>query len=238
MEETTITAKAILFDMDGTLIDSTAGVVGAWEYFAKQYPGLDVKEIIRTSHGVRTIDNLKKWCPDIPADELEDAVTQFEIEIVNSARRNEEEGRTGIVLLPGAKELIDIVGDSGWAICTSAALTYATAALETVGIPIPPAFVVAEDVPRGKPFPDPYLLGAEKCGVDIAQCIVFEDAPSGVASGKAAGAKVIAVCTSHSRERMEQTEPDYLVDDLTWVTMRKTGDSIVVGIRKPSNNQS
>jgi glycerol 3-phosphatase-1 len=108
---------------------------------------------------------------------------------------------------------------------------YGTQALRLSGIKQPDIFVVADDVTRGKPFPEPYLMTAEKLNVDPAKCksfllcfkhiltaiegVVIEDAPAGVTSGKAAGCKVIAVCTSHSRERMAQTEADWLIEDLT-----------------------
>jgi len=220
MHEIKFVVDAILFDMDGTLIDSTAGVTGAWDYWGKKYPHLNIHEILRTSHGVRTIDNLRKWNPEIPEDQLEAHVNEFEIEIVNSSKRNEAQGQTGIILLPGVQKLIDSLGSLGdWAICTSAATAYATAALKSVNLPVPAAFVTADDVTNGKPFPDPYILGAAKCKAKPERCLVVEDAPSGVASGKAAGAQVLAVCTSHTRERMQQTEPDILVNDLTSVSL-------------------
>ena len=120
-----------------------------------------------------------------------------------------------------------------WAICTSATNTYATAALQKAGIPKPEAFVVSEDVEKGKPEyvrpgspielgcadagprPDPYLLGAKKCGVDTKRCLVVEDAPAGVKSGRAAGCKTLALLTSHTREQIETAQPDFVVKDLS-----------------------
>jgi len=87
-------------------------------------------------------------------------------------------------------------------------------------------------VPRGKPFPDPYLLGARRCDADIERCIVVEDAPSGVESGKAAGARVIAVCTSHTRERMLETKPDFIVKDLSYVSIERVPEGFEVTIIK------
>jgi len=232
--ETKFTVDAILFDMDGTLIDSTAGVVGAWEYWGRKNPELNIHEILRTSHGVRTIDNLRKWCPNIPEAELDEHVNEFEMMIVECSKQNEAAGKAGIVLLPGVKDLLPkLAGQSGWAICTSATTAYATAALETAHIPMPSVFVTADDVSRGKPYPDPYLLGAKKSGVPIENCLVVEDAPTGIASGKASGAKVLAVCTSHTRERMVATEPDFLVPDLTYFSIKRLGDGkLEITIRK------
>jgi len=233
MSETKFIVDAILFDMDGTLLDSTASVQRAWEYWGRLYPHLDIHEILRTSHGVRTIDNLRKHNPEIPEADLQGKVYDFEMAIVNESKAAEARGETGIVLLPGVMELLNALGDKGWAICTSATHAYADGALEAAHIPQPPVFVTADDVARGKPFPDPYLLGAEKSGVDPTRCLVVEDAPSGIASGKSARCKVVAVCTSHTRERMLQTEPDVLINDLTSMSIEKVAEGIEVTISKP-----
>jgi glycerol 3-phosphatase-1 len=122
-----------------------------------------------------------------------------------------------------------------WAICTSATRAYATSALGLTGIPIPDVFVASEDVQQGKPFPDPYLLGAKKCDVNPENCtphpfihlvlqeltpiclpgLVFEDAPNGIRSGNAAGCKTVGLLTTHSREQIENAKPDFIVKDLT-----------------------
>lgn len=124
-----------------------------------------------------------------------------------------------------------------WAICTSATRIYATSALSSAGVPMPDVFVTSEDVVRGKPDPDPYLLGAQKCGIKPENCqwcflhpfkhhrpitlffpsgVVFEDAPSGIRSGRAAGCKTIALLTTHSRQQIEAAQPDFIVKDLSW----------------------
>ncbi|KLO18045.1 phosphatase [Schizopora paradoxa] len=221
------TFDAVLFDMDGTLIDSTAGVVGAWHTFKIKYPTLDITEILNTSHGVRTVDNLRLHCGITDPDELESEAVRFEEEIVNSSRTD---GIDGIVRLPGVSEVIDslfLASDSSptrWAICTSATRAYATQALQIAGIPQPKNFVCAEDVTKGKPYPDPYLLGAKMCGVEPSRCLVFEDAPSGISSGRAAGCKTLAVVTTHSKESMQKTGADYLVKNLSEVKLELTLD--------------
>lgn len=102
-----------------------------------------------------------------------------------------------------------------WAIVTSATNKYASRALSTSSIPAYPALVTADDVVRGKPNPEPYLAGAKKLGLDAASCIVVEDAPTGIKSGVACGAKVLAVCTSHTREELEGLGAEWIVEDLT-----------------------
>ncbi|KAG8839264.1 hypothetical protein FRB91_007115, partial [Serendipita sp. 411] len=215
------TFDAILFDMDGTLVDSTPGVEGAWATFAKEYGIENVQEVIQLAHAVRTVENLKRFCGITDPEELEREANRFELEIVNASKRD---GRTGILILPSAKETLAPLqvgtpkeGKQIWAICTSgvyqpsslhqathsirniysshrniATRAYANAALENVGITQPEAFVTAGDVTRGKPDPEPYLIGAKLCGVDPSRCLVVEDAPNGIRSGKAAGAKVLA----------------------------------------------
>jgi len=232
------TVDAILFDMDGTLVNSTEGVVGAWETFAKLYPGLDIKTILSSSHGVRTIDNLRKHCGITDEVELEKQAVLFEKAIVDSSTAN---GRKGITLLPGVKDIIDELTagpedtQTRWAVCTSATRYYASGALTLTGIPKPKVFVTAEDVEKGKPFPDPYLLGAKSCGYEPERCLVVEDAPAGVRSGRAAGCKVIGLLTTHPKEQVEAANPDFLVRDLASVSMKKTPAGIEVVVQMNSS---
>lgn len=222
MSDTVFSADAILFDMDGTLVDSTDGVVGAWETFQESYPDIDINKILKSSHGIRTVDNLREHCRIQDPDILEKEARRFEQAIVTSSKKN---GRGGIQILPGVKQIVSKLSQiptsssPRWAICTSATREYAKAALNSAGFPQPDIFVVAEDVEQGKPNPDPYLLAARKCGADSARCVVFEDAPSGVRSGRAAGCKVVGLLTTHSREQMEEAEPDILVKDLSNISI-------------------
>ncbi|KAG8720312.1 hypothetical protein FRC08_000608 [Ceratobasidium sp. 394] len=235
----TLTAKALLFDMDGTLVESTAAIEGAWATYGQRYPHLDIPSILKTAHGIRSVDNMRRHVlpPGTPEAECEAEADRFEIEIVASAKRAKDLGKHGIVYLPGTESILAVARAAkppaprlAWAICTSATPVYAASALQTVGIPVPAAFVTARDVPRGKPFPDPYLQGAEKCSVDPKDCVVFEDAPSGIRSGKAAGCKVIALLTSHSREAVEAAEPDVIVQDLSHVVATWDGDLFILQI--------
>ncbi|KAJ3576188.1 hypothetical protein NP233_g600 [Leucocoprinus birnbaumii] len=237
MSEVVFTVDAILFDMDGTLVDSTAGVVGAWETFKESYPDIDVSEILSCEHWLSlylvaklpTSSATKSSIAWIGSSRFKREAQRFEEAIVTSSTKN---GRRGIVMLPGTEEIINEIKpyltlpSPKWAICTSATRIYATAALKSAKIPQPDVLVVAEDVKQGKPYPDPYLLGASQCGVDPSKCVVFEDAPSGVRSGRAAGCKTIGLLTSHSREQMEAAEPDILVKDLSKVSVKvkETGD--------------
>lgn len=233
MPSTTFHVDAALFDMDGTLVDSTAGVEGAWEVFRQTYPSIDIHEVLSSAHGVRTVDNLRVHCGVTDPDELEIEAERFETAIVTSAAAN---GKQGIVLLPGvARNFAEItpghkLPNPSWAICTSATRKYATAALGIAGVTLPDVLVVAEDVEKGKPAPDPYLLGAKKCGVKPENCVVFEDAPAGIRSGKAAGCKTIGFLTTHSKELMEAVQPDFLVPNMDSITIRRVDSGLDITV--------
>ncbi|KAF8076583.1 HAD-like domain-containing protein [Lyophyllum atratum] len=235
MPATTFTVDAVLFDMDGTLVDSTAGVVGAWELFRQKYPGIDVQNILSSAHGVRTVDNLRKYCGIEDPEELEREAERFETAIVSTSTEN---GRQGIVLLPGVTAALEELAparhlpEPSWAICTSATRAYASSALRIAGVPVPDVFVAAEDVTQGKPFPDPYLLGAKLCGVKPENCAVFEDAPSGVRSGRAAGCKTIGFLTTHTRAQLEEAKPDFIVQDMSSITFKRLQKGVEITIHQ------
>ncbi|KAL4076145.1 HAD-like domain-containing protein [Scleroderma yunnanense] len=219
--------------MDGTLIDSTDGITGAWETFAQTYAGIDIVHILKSSFGVRTVENLRKYCGITDPGKLEEEAIRFEQAIIDTSRITE---RKGITILPGVRPIMDELlpakssPNQRWGICTSAARVYATFALEAAGIALPEVFVTADDVKEGKPSPDPYLLGSSKCGFEPWECLVIEDAPAGVRSGLSAGYKVIGLLTTHSRQEMEKTHPDFLVPDLTSVKMKLCQDSIDISV--------
>lgn len=174
---------AALFDMDGTLLDSSAAVVASWTLFAEEH-GLDTAEVLGSIHGVRAGDSIARY---LPADRVE-AETQRLIE-------RELGLLDGIVEIPGAAEVLRALPDAGIpvAIVTSAPRDLALARLGAAGIPVPDVVVTAEDIDRGKPAPDGYLEAARRLGADPARCVVFEDAEAGIRAGIAAGSRVIVV---------------------------------------------
>ncbi|KAJ7630461.1 HAD-like domain-containing protein [Roridomyces roridus] len=214
-----ITVDGVLFDMDGTLLDSTPGLVNAWTIFCKDYGLGDPATVVHDTHGRRLADTLEELCSINDPDRLEAEIDRFEEEVISG----------GPVVLPGVLPLLSQMSsdgtNSGWTIVTSATRNYAPRALERCAIPLPRAGIVtSSDVSQGKPHPAPYLAGAAKINVDPKKCLVVEDAVSGIRSGKAAGAVVLAVCTSSSREVINnsQADPDFIVTDLTRVSARWT----------------
>ncbi|TEB39111.1 HAD-like protein [Coprinellus micaceus] len=229
----TILVDAILFDMDGyalyprfrTLIDSTPGVLKAWELFSNDYNLGDSQKIAHETHGRRLYDTLKEYCKIDEEEKVHEEIDRFEDEVI----------RGGPVALPGALELVQKLNSlpgAKWTICTSASNKYTPGALAVAGVPIPEVGIVtSNDVSRGKPFPDPYLAGALRCGVDPKTCLIVEDAISGLNSGRAAGAQVLAVCTSTSKDRLiGGATPDFVVPDLTGISVSMVGGKIEVTI--------
>ncbi|CDS01654.1 related to HOR2-DL-glycerol phosphatase [Sporisorium scitamineum] len=242
----TVEVDTILFDMDGTLIDSTPAVNATWASFAHQYK-LDLDFVMQTCHGYRTVENLKRFIPSIPDDQIDAEVARFESNILVVAKENAAKGVGGsIVAMPGAKELLSQInstrpaaaverGNCGWAIVTSATQAYAQQGFASAGVSEPPRVFITSDLcTRGKPDPQPYLIGAEKAGQDITRCLVVEDAPPGVRSGKRAGAKTLALRTTHDGEKMQQEQADYIVEDLRSVTnaqWKEDGSGLILTIQ-------
>ncbi|MEF2976330.1 HAD-IA family hydrolase [Subtercola sp. YIM 133946] len=174
------TFDAVLFDLDGTLIDSTPAVLRSWRRLAQEYT-FDPAEV-QTNHGQPARALLER----LLAPELVPAAA-LRIEQLESADTG------GVAATPGATELFASLPDPARAIVTSGTRLIATSRLAAAGFPLPAVFVTADDITRGKPDPEPYLLAATRLGVDPARCLVVEDAPAGIRSARAAGCSVLAV---------------------------------------------
>ncbi len=178
-----LTAVAVLFDMDGTLVDSTAVVEMLWERFATER-GVDTGELLAFSHGRRTPDIVARFLPEAAPEEL--AAVSAELEARELAAHE------GIVEIPGAADLLASL-QVPWALVTSAPRELAVRRMAVAGLPVPPVLVPADEVDHGKPAPDGYLRAASLLGVEPAGCVALEDAEPGVRSALDAGARVVVV---------------------------------------------
>jgi sugar-phosphatase len=178
-------ASAILFDMDGTLVDSRAVVERTWMEWARAN-GYDPAYVVHFSHGRPTEETLRAIAPHIdPASEAARLLTQEELD------------PTPILSIPGAPEAVAAAARHGkWAVVTSATRRLAEARLRTTGLPQPPVLISAGDIQHGKPHPEPFLRAAKQLDIPPAECIVFEDAPTGIEAGRAAGMIVIGLATT------------------------------------------
>ena len=203
-----IRCRALLFDLDGVLIDSTPAVARVWQRWALEH-GLDPETVVRMAHGRPSRATIREL---IPAANLDRAVLDREDREVE---RREIEDLDGVVLLPGARQLLNSLPPERWTIATSCTRPLAEVRLRAAGLPIPTNMVTSSDVKIGKPDPEPYLKAATKLGFAAEDCIVLEDAPAGVRSGKAAGARVIAFLTTMLRRDLEDARADWIVENCT-----------------------
>jgi sugar-phosphatase len=204
---------ALLFDMDGTLVDSTASVLRSWETVAAEFaiPGDLFAAVPR--HGRPATEILADL---VPRGLVGPAAARLdELELADTA---------DVTLLPGAARLLAAAPRGRWAVVTSAGRALARVRLAAAGIDAP-RVVTIDDVSRGKPDPEPFLLGAKLLGVPPERCLVFEDAPAGLAAARAAGASTVAMTTTHTAD---QLEADLIVPDLTAIHITQDGGQITV----------
>lgn len=178
---------AFLFDMDGTILTSIAATERCWGAWARRH-GLDVEAFLPTIHGQRAIDTIARL--NLPGvDPIAEAHDLLQAEM---------EDMGGIEAISGASAFLGALPPERWAIVTSAPRDLALRRLAAAGLPPSATMITAEDVTRGKPEPDCFLLGAERLGVDIRDCAVFEDAPAGIKAAEASGASVVVITALHT----------------------------------------
>lgn len=213
-----IHADALLFDNDGTLVSSLASVDRCWTQWAREY-GVTAEEFARIGlHGRPAAEIAADL---LPAEAVPGAVARIEQLEVDDVPNG------GAVLLPGTAEFLASLPADRWAVVTSATRRLAEARLGAVGI-LPKTLVTADDITRGKPDPEPYLLAARQLGVDPARCVVFEDAPAGLQAGRAAGMTTVALATTH---KAHELTADLVVDDLSALSALVTGDGVEIRVR-------
>lgn len=210
------TFQAVLFDNDGTLTDSSGAVERSWRSWAEhhQIPA----EAFGNVHGMPSRQIVARVAPHL---EVEEATVHID--------RIELEDLEGVVALPGAGEALAAIGDLA-AVVTSAGRELADLRIAAAGLTPPAVVVTADDISRGKPDPEPYLTGAARLGVDPARCLVVEDAPAGLRSGREAGAATLAVLTTSEHQELAE-HADLVVGDLGEVVFERVAGGVRVGRR-------
>jgi sugar-phosphatase len=190
----------LLFDLDGTLVDSRVVVERQWAALCARL-GLDFPSVLAILHGVRSADTIRAVAPDVDA--------EAEAAALDAA---EEKDTDGLEVVRGARELLARLPDRSWGVVTSGHRTLAQGRLRAVGLPVPAAMVCGDEVANGKPDPEGYLMGAKLLGAEPGDCVVCEDAPAGIEAARAAGMAVIGITTTH--ERAALAGADAVIDDL------------------------
>ena len=217
-ELVTIEAAGLLFDMDGVLVSSIASAVRCWRQWAAEY-GVANAEAVEIPHGVPARDIAQGLVPGVDVATALRRIEDLEIADVGD-----------IQVLPGARALLESLPLERWAIVTSATRRLLVARLAAAKLVVPERLISADMVKRGKPDPEPYLLGAEMLGFSAKDCVVFEDAPNGVAAGVAAGCRVVGVLGTTPAEELRAVGASWLVPSLAGVTAGVVGDGLRLSI--------
>ncbi|EDY60129.1 MULTISPECIES: HAD family hydrolase [Streptomyces] len=226
-----IQAEALLFDNDGTLVSSLESVHRCWTRWAAEF-GITAEAFAQVElHGRPAVEIAADL---LPADVVPRALARIEeLEV-------EDVPNGGVHLLPGTAAFLDSLSSPNfsatleargtpirWAVVTSATRRLAEARLDAVGI-LPKTLVAADDVTRGKPDPEPYLLAARELGVDPSRCVVFEDAPAGLRAGRAAGMTTVALTTTHQAHELDA---DLVVENLSALSALVTAKNVEISVR-------
>ncbi len=188
------TCEAILFDLDGVLVDSTPCVTRIWSAWASGH-GLDPEYVVHVAHGQRTIETVRRVAPQLDAQKEMEKIEQRELEDTD-----------GLRVLPGATKVLASLPPDRYTIVTSGTRRLAAKRLGVVELPLPEKMVTADDVKCGKPDPEPYLAGARILGRNPDRCMVFEDAPSGIRAANSAGMIAIGLTTTYKREELYEAK--------------------------------
>jgi mannitol-1-/sugar-/sorbitol-6-phosphatase len=213
-EMISIRCSALLFDMDGVLVDSTPAVARVWHQWAIEH-GFDPETVVQMAHGRPSRTTIRDLLPNSDVEREDREVERREIEDLD-----------GVIPLPGARELLNSLPPERWTIATSCTRPLAEVRLRAAGLPIPKTMITSSDVKIGKPDPEPYYKAAAKLGFAASDCIVVEDAPAGILSGRAAGSRVIAFLTTMTRHKLDVAGADWIVQNCADITASSDHDDL------------
>ena len=207
---------ALLFDLDGVLVDSTPAVTRVWRGWAAKH-GFNAEEVVAQAHGRPSLATIREYLPHADHDAENREVERCEIEDLD-----------GIVPLPGALDLLDSLPADRWTIVTSCTRALAQVRMRAAALPLPQKLITADDITHGKPDPEPYLKAASLLGFRPAECIVVEDVPAGIRAGKAAGAHVIALRSTDLEPALRAAGADWVLANCSDIHAENTGPSLIL----------
>ena len=213
---TEIKCAALLFDLDGVLINSTPAVARVWRKWAIEH-GFNPEEVVARAHGRPSLTTVREYLPN-----ADHEAENREVE------RREIEDLEGVLPLPGALDLLGSLPPDRWTIVTSCTRPLAEVRIRAAGLPLPGKFVTSNDITHGKPHPEPFLKGAAVLGFPADRCVVFEDVPAGVRAGKAAGATVIAFKTTVEERALREARADYVLNSCSNVRLLEAGELLTL----------
>ena len=218
---TEVRSAALLFDLDGVLINSTPAVARVWRKWAIER-GFDPQEVVARAHGRPSLTTVREYLPHANH-ELEN----------RDVERREIEDLQGVVPLPGALELLGSLPPNRWTIVTSCTRPLAEVRIKAAGLPLPGKMITSNDITNGKPHPDPYLKGAQLLGFPAEECVVVEDVPAGVIAGKSAGAKVVAFTTTVPESALREAGADWVLHSCADISVLDHRQGLLLGLSAP-----
>jgi sugar-phosphatase len=206
--------RAILFDLDGVLVDSAERVEKTWREWAARHR-LDAELVIAAAHGRRTVETVALVAPELNADAE-----------LRALETSEATNSDGVYEVAGARDLLQLMPANRWAVVTSGIRAVAEFRIRYTGLPIPAVMICAEEISRGKPDPEGYLAAAGRLGFSPTDCVVIEDAPPGIEAAKAAGMRAIAIATTYPANRLGAA--DLVVGRLSDLNVESVGEDIQI----------
>jgi len=216
-----ISCAALLFDLDGVLINSTPAVARVWRGWAVQH-GFNPEEVVARAHGRPSLTTVREYLPN-----ADHEVENREVE------RREIADLEGVVPLPGALDLLASLPKDRWTIVTSCTRALAEVRIKAAGLPLPRKMITSNDIQHGKPHPEPYLKGATVLGFRAEDCVVVEDVPAGVCAGKSAGGRVIAFTTTVQHAALKEAGADWILKNCVDVRLSDSGNCLHLALKPP-----
>ncbi|NMC13632.1 MAG: HAD-IA family hydrolase [Chloroflexi bacterium] len=189
-----IECDALLFDLDGVLLDSTECIRNTWKMWGEKH-GIPFEKIMAVAHGRRAVETIQIVAPHLNAEEEAKPLAAWEAVSTE-----------GVYIVEGALPLVSNLPSNGWAVVTSGTRGIAQARLKATGLPFPKILITAEDVVNGKPNPEPYLAASEQMHIPADKCVVIEDSPAGIEAAHKAGMRAVAVAFTHPRHELVQAD--------------------------------